>query len=325
MATGIGAPSAISVNNTPEFCVNVGSSEYTKAAFTQFKDMNYVNSLYSSCKKDNSSIKRIQRTIKNLQNFLEDVKRYSNINSISEGLAQNVGIGTTTFSSVISTKEPWKTISKYITGSSADIATDVKNLLGPIRGWVLNQIQKQVSKVSSFLFPGEQQELNEIINNGINGISCAFAKVVRLLQKTVEGLILQLIDKYVNGPLCLIEDFIGNLLQKILDPIFGAIKSALDSIGGGLNAIGSIGENLFNMLDFVTGVLNFFRCDDDRSCPEVQELNLAGFIGKGGDTISEIDASKYMTKLNTAFTEGGGNGENSGTQFWKVSQQGIVV
>lgn len=286
MATGIGAPSSISVNNSPEFSVNIGSPEYTKAAFTQFKDMNFVNPLYSSCKKDNSSIKRIQRTIKNLQNFLEDVKRYSNVNSIIDGLTQNVGIGTTNLSSVITTKEPWKTISKYITNSSADIATDVKNLLGPIRGWVLNQIQKQVSKLSSVLFPGEQQELNEVINNGINGISCAFAKTVRLLQKTVEGLILQLIDKYVNGPLCLVEDFIGNLLQKILDPIFDAIQSALNLFGGFLDTIGSIGENIFNMLDFVTGILNFFKCDDDRSCPEVLELNLAGFIGKGGDSVS---------------------------------------
>lgn len=314
MATGIGAPSAVSVNNSPEFSIDIGNSEFTKAAYTQFKDANLVYSLYSSCKKDNSSIKRIQRTIKNLQNFLEDVKRYSNINSITEGLLQNVGIGTTTLSSVL-TKEPWQTIQKYINGSTTDIATDIKNLLGPIRGWVLFELQKKVSKLSSFLFPGEQQELNEVINNGINGISCAFAKSVRLLKKTVEGLILQLVDKYVNGPLCLVEDFISDLLRKVLDPIFSAIQSALNSIGnflgGILDSVGSISENLFNMLDFVNGILNFFRCDDDRSCPEVLELNLAGFIGNGVD-IPEIDMSKFITDFNIKYPEG------SGGNYWNI-------
>lgn len=58
-------------------------------------------------------MKGIQRVIKNLQNDLEGIKRFSNVNSAFDALTnENV--------------EPWKSIKKVINFSATDIAGYVK-------------------------------------------------------------------------------------------------------------------------------------------------------------------------------------------------------
>ena len=54
----------------------------TKAAWEQKLDAEIPISIQSPCKENNSDMKGIQRTIKNLQNDLERIKRFSNLNKI---------------------------------------------------------------------------------------------------------------------------------------------------------------------------------------------------------------------------------------------------
>lgn len=219
----------------------------------------------SSCKKDNSPIKGIQSVIQNLQNKISDIKKYSNINSILNELDSGKS------SKVVSL------IKKIVNTSASDIAAYVKNILGGVRGWVLKKIQDGAKKILPFLFPGEVPSFVDKLNTSLDGISCAFAKIVRSLFKTIGNLLLQLVDEYINGPLCLIEDFIGKLLNQILQPLFNAIQTALKFINLGISIAENILNNVFNILDFVSGILKFFICDDDKACPVEDQLNLAGF------------------------------------------------
>ena len=245
----------------------------TKSDQQQKEDLNRVLDVQSPCKSDNSDMKGIQRVIKNMQNDLEKIKRFSNVNSAFDALSNE-------------DKEPWKSIKKVINFSATDIAGYVKNIMGRVRGWVMNTIQNQVKKVLPFLFPGEMPSFLDKLGKGINGLSCAFAKIVRGLAKTVGNLLLQMLDKFINGPMCLVENFINNLLKQILAPIETAIKTVLGIIGGALAAVQNLANSLYNALDFITGILNFFKCDDDKACPSVQEISLAGAGQsgpKGGD------------------------------------------
>jgi len=270
---------------------SVDFNEISKAAWEQKLDLETVLDIQSPCKSDNSDTKGIQRVIKNLQNDLERIKRFSNVNSAFDALTnENV--------------EPWKSIKKVINFASTDISGYVKNIMGRVRGWVMNTIQNRVKKVLPFLFPGEMPSFLDKLGKGINGLSCAFAKVIRGLAKTVGNLLLQMLDKFINGPMCLAENFINNLLNDILGPIESAISSVLGIINGVLSQAAGLTNSLFNALDFVTGILNFFKCDDDKACPSVQEISLSGSgqsNPQGGDPV----APNSVTQNSSPSDEGG--------------------
>ena len=282
---------------------SVDFHEITKSAWEQKLDLETVLDIQSPCKSDNSDMKGIQRVIKNLQNDLERIKRFSNINSAFDALTnENV--------------EPWKSIKKVINFSASDISGYVKNIMGRVRGWVMNTIQNEVKRVLPFLFPGEMPSFLDKLGKGLNGVSCAFAKIIRGLAKTIGNLLLQMLDKFINGPMCLIENFVNNLLNDILGPIESAISSVLEVIGGVLGQVSGLASSLFNALDFVTGILNFFKCDDDKACPSVQEISLSGAgqnNPQGGDPV----APNPSTQNSSPSDEGG---RQSGQYTSGVSQ-----
>jgi phage-related protein len=241
----------------------IGNKEVNFAGDLQDNDFKKVYAVASPCKSDNSDAKGIQRVIKNLQNAISTIKRFSNINSAVDALINE-------------DVEPGKTIKKIVSIATTDIAGYVKNIIGRVRGWVLNQVQNNVKKVLPFLFPGEMPSFLDKLGKGINGLSCAFAKILRALAKTVGSLLLGLIDKYINGPMCIVENFIADLLKSITDPISAAIGTINAFLGSAVGAITNLADSLFNAIDFITGILNFFKCDDDKACPTQNEISRSG-------------------------------------------------
>jgi len=261
---------------------SIDFDEITKFAYQYKDDIRKVYSVASPCKSDNGDTKGIQRTIKNLQNAISTIKRFSNINSAVDALINE-------------DVEPGKTIKKIVSIATTDIAGYAKNIMGRVRGWVMNQIQNGVKKVLPFLFPGEMPSFLDGLGKGINGLSCAFAKIVRGLAKTVGSLLLGLIDKYVNGPMCIVEDFLADLLKGITDPISAAIGAINSFLGSAVGAITNLADSLFNAIDFVTGILNFFKCDDDKACPTQNEISRSGDASETsantGDSVTAISKS----------------------------------
>jgi hypothetical protein len=280
---------------------SVDFDKITKFAFSYKEDISKVYSVASPCKSDNGDMKGIQLTIKNLQNSLSTILRFSNINSAVGALInENV--------------EPGKTIKKIIDIASSDIGGYVKNIMSGVRGWTLNKVQDEAKKMLPFLFPGEMPAFINKLNEGTNLLSCVFAKITRGLSGLVGNLLLGFIDKFINGPMGLIEEFVGKLLDQILGPIQTAITTINLLLGGITGAIAGIAGSLFNMLDFATGILNFFKCDDDKACPTQSEITRAGAgvnNNAGGDpqgspaggTSSPSDGAATAN----SFTSGQGN------------------
>lgn len=287
-----------------------------KSAWEQKLDLETVLDIQSPCKSDNSDMKGIQRVIKNLQNDIERIKRFSNINSAFDALTNE-------------DVEPWKSIKKVINFSANDISGYVKNIMGRVRGWVMNTIQNQVKKILPFLFPGEMPSFLDNLGKGLNGLSCAFAKIIRGLAKTVGNLLLQMLDKFINGPMCLAESFVNNLLNQILGPIESAIGTVLGLINGVLSQVAGLASSLFNALDFITGILNFFKCDDDKACPSVQEISLSGSgqnnpqggdpVDRNPETQNSSPSDGSQTTENSATTAGQSNGNANAAQDVKTS------
>lgn len=293
------AAGAPSTNNINQSSIDKGRSvdfnAITKAAWEQKLDLETVIHVQSPCRTDNSDMKGIQRTIKNLQSDIESIKRFSNVTSAFDALTnENV--------------EPWKSIRKVINFSATDISGYVKNIMGRARGWVMNSIQNQAKEKLPFLFPGEMPSFINALGKGTNGISCAFGKVTRGLAKMVGNLLLQMLDKFINGPMCLIENFVNNLVNQILGPIQAAIGSAIGTINGVLSKVQGLANSLFNALDFATGILNFFKCDDDKACPSVQEVTLSG-AGQnnpaGGDPVAPNSSTQNTSPSDEGTTKSG--------------------
>jgi len=312
-----GSPSTVSINQSSiDKSRSVDFNKITKSAWEQKLDLETVVAVQSPCKSDNSDMRGIQRTIKNLQNDIERIKRFSNVNSAFDALTKE-------------DTEPWKSIKKVINFSAVDISGYVKNIMGRVRGWTLNTIQNQAKKILPFLFPGEMPSFLRTLSSGLNGISCAFAKIIRGLVKTVGSLLLEMLDKFINGPMCLAESFVNNLLNEMLGPIENSIGSAIKSINGALSKVAGLAGSLFNALDFVTGILNFFKCDDDKACPSVQEISLSGagaLNPQGGDPVDKNEQTQNSspsdgepTTENSPFTSGQSNGDANAAQDIKTS------
>lgn len=288
----------------------LGSDEITKFAYQYNDDNKLVYPIASSCKSDNSDSKGIQRVIKNLQNAISTIKRFSNINSAVDALINE-------------DVEPGKTIKKIVSIATTDIAGYAKNIMGRVRGWVLNQIQNNVKKVLPFLFPGEMPSFLDGLGKGINGLSCAFAKIVRGLAKTVGSLLLGLIDKYVNGPMCIVEDFLADLLRGITDPISSAIGAINSFLGNAVGKITNLADSLFNAIDFVTGILNFFKCDDDKACPTQNEISRSGDASEtSGNTGDAVEATSQPGSFGSG--KGVGTSQTPATLDVNTSNSGGV-
>lgn len=311
-----GAPPSKEVNQSSvPLARAVDYQEITRTAWDQKLDLEKVLHIQSPCKTDNSDMKGIQRTIKNLQSDIERIKRFSNVNSAFDALTNE-------------NEEPWKSIKKVINFSATDISGYVKNIMGRVRGWTLNTIQNEAKKRLPFLFPGEMPSFIDNLNKGLNGVSCAFGKIIRGLAGMVGDLLLQMLDKFINGPMCLIENFISNLLDSILGPISAAINSAMALINGALASVVNLADSLFSALDFATGILNFFKCDDDKACPSVQEISLSGAgqnNPQGGDPPSTNSAtapsspSDERTSQSGQYTSGVGQGNSSSAQDSRIA------
>lgn len=284
--------------------------EITKFGYQYKDDIRKVYAVASPCKSDNSDTKGIQRVIKNLQNAISTIKRFSNINSAVDALINE-------------DVEPGKTIKKVLSIATTDIAGYAKNIMGRVRGWVMNQIQNNVKDVLPFLFPGEMPSFLDKLGKGINELSCAFAKIIRGLAKTVGSLLLGLIDKYVNGPMCIVEDFLADLLKTITEPISAAIGAINAFLGNVVGSITNLASSLFNAIDFVTGILNFFKCDDDKACPTQNEISRSGDASDtSGNTGDPVEPTSQPGSLGSG--KGVGTSQTAATLDENTANSGGV-
>jgi uncharacterized protein YoxC len=293
---------------------NSGSLHYQplKSRLEQHLDFYRNTALASPCKTDNSDLKGVQRIMKNLLNDIELLKRATSVNGVFDLLSD------------LTTKD--KTLN-YIVEASRDISGYVKNILDQARGWVYNEIMNRAKKHIPFLFPGEAIAFTKAQNETLNSISCFFNKIVRGLQSTFENLLTGLLDRYINSPLCGAQQLISDFLDEIMEDLMNSFENILNPLN---DMLGKVNNLIFNVLDFATGILNFFKCDDDMACPIVHEINLAGVANNadGGDpaTTSGFNGPQSASDGITTTDEcaeqitprGQGLGDSSAPVNWQI-------
>ena len=90
--------------------------------------------------------------------------------------------------------------------------------MGNARGWVLREVRKKINEVAPFLFPTEISKLENKLRKSLGSLSCAFSKIINGLQKTFQGLLNDITNKFINIPMCAAEDIVTKLINGVLRP-----------------------------------------------------------------------------------------------------------
>jgi len=157
-------------------------------------------------------------------------------------------------------------ISSIVNSTVSFITGLTKKLIEKMRGYVLNKLNNGIKDVATLLFPNQRWDFSKKAEIATDTLGCVFNKVIAGLLNLVKKLFASLVDKYISGPMCAAEDFMGNLISNTLGPIVNGINGVLSSINGLLNKIGNFASTAFKILDFVTGLLNFLKCEKTASC-----------------------------------------------------------
>ena len=204
-----------------------------------------------NCEGSSGELEGLQKVIKQL---LNDVKFARRATQSFLGAASDLTSNTT----------------NLINQAANLVASIFKALITKIRGIVVNWFNKLVTNAYDLLPPNLRPNLAEGVKRGANTIECVFNKIISKLLEIAKQLLLQIIDRYVNAPLCAIESFVGSFFATILGEITSGIQNA---IAGILGPVGEIANILFLAMDILIGILNFLSCEEDLDCQMIDEWN----------------------------------------------------
>jgi hypothetical protein len=227
-----------------------------------------------NCEGPSGELQGLQRVIKQL---LIDIKRAKRFTQSFVGAASDLG----------------SNITNLINEATIFASSLMKSLITKIRGFVVNWFNDEATKLFDLLPPNLRPNAVEGTEKATDTIECVFNKIISKLMKLLKTLLLDIIDKYVNAPLCAIESFVGNFLSNILGDLVSGIT---DAIGGILGPIGDIAGIIFQALDLFVGILNFLSCEEDLDCEILDEwsffdgssLSVEQFLGT--ETSNKIKA-----------------------------------
>ena len=271
----------IKTNTSPNSDTSLIANYLTEARKEDNKDKYVKKPLASTrkCQKNNSEMKGIQLTIKNMINKVEEAKK---------GLTKAQGF-------IGEINRITSQVRNFSSTAAQEVASYMKTIMGGVRGYVLKKVKAGIQDIAPFLFPTDIPKLQQQLTKSLNGLSCGFAKIVNGLQKTFEGLLDSILGKFINGPMCAAENIVSNLVDSVLGQITGLIDSVVGPLasfitgltGKAMNLIGSA----FNALNMVMGILTFFKCDEEPSCSEYDDVNQAGASTNGGDADGQGQSS----------------------------------
>lgn len=244
---------------------------YTAAWTDQDKSKKIKIPLLDVSKENNSDMKGIQRTMKNLINGVEELKKkFNQVSAFATDVSE--------FTSQIQNE---------ISGAISEMSSYTKNIMGGVRGYILTKLSDNVKKAAPNLFPTQIPKLYKKVEEGTSSLNCAFNKITANMSGLLEGLLNNVLDKMVNTPLCAIENFVAGILDNVLGQLMGVLDqvfAGINSVIGGITgALSEISGNLFNALEYVNGIKSFFKCDDPATPVKYNEVAYGYPALPGGD------------------------------------------
>jgi hypothetical protein len=219
----------------------------------------------------------IQRQIKNLIADIERIKK-------------TVGDWETKVSTKINNIEA--EINKAITKATEYISGGIKWLINEVQKYTTNKINNALKDTYYLLFPNQRPGLKKAVETANDLIACLFRKIISNLLKMVGKFLLSAVDRFINTPLCAVENFVGSLVGKLAGLITSGVNAILGPVKALVGGAFSIADGILN---FVIDLLSFLSCDDNPSCAEIKEWS----IWEGSESLPTLDLNSIIKQVET--------------------------
>jgi hypothetical protein len=240
------------------------------------KEENSSLAVPSQC--DRVPLSDIQIRIRNLIQSIEKVR--NQINSWRQTVTEGI-------------KDVEQFIRNQVENASKFIAGGVKWVIVEIQKYVTNKINNTMKDAYYAAFPNQRPALKEAAETANNLIACLFRKIISNLLKMIGKFLLAAVDRFINVPLCAVENMLGGLLGKLV----GLISSALNAILAPIKAILGAFDIVGDVINFVVDLLSLLSCDENPDCPEVKEWNI--WDGPGSTGSFSFDLNGLVNKVKT--------------------------
>ena len=162
----------------------------------------------------------------------------------------------------------------YINYKVQNVAKEIskwfKGLIFEIKKRITGNIERAAKDLYYTLFPNERPKAKKAMETAMDLLNCLFRKIIGNLIKMITNLLLSVIDRFINVPLCAVENIIGALIGKLT----GLINSAVNAIMAPLNAILGAINLVEDILSLVIDILNYLSCDDKPQCSQIKEWSI---------------------------------------------------
>ena len=96
-------------------------------------------------------------------------------------------------------------IKKKVESKSEEIAKSIKDIIQDIRQFVTDEVNKVTKSLQSLVPANERQKSQRAVESVLDLINCLFDKVVNALVSMIIDMLLSIVDRYINAPLCAVE------------------------------------------------------------------------------------------------------------------------
>jgi hypothetical protein len=187
------------------------------------------------------------------------------------------------------------------------IAKIMTGVFNSVRDYLFSKIGKGIS---DFIGKSLADELVPIFGEAnkkiMDQIYCIFENLISALLKTIKDFLIALVGNFVNAPLCAAEQFMGAIMNKLLNDMQQAIGPILDTLTETLGgALGKVNEVIGEALKYIGIIYKFIGCDGFK-CPLPSSFsNAYGPSQKERDNANKIFKSISILNITTAVDENG--------------------
>ncbi len=189
-----------------------------------------------------------------------------------------------------------KEIAKVKDNATKAITGDVKRITAELQKNALKEVNDALSDTYYEVFPTELPLVKQKAEEANSELACAFKNIMKNLTGMVGNFLNQIMDRFINTPMCAVENFVGSLLGKISGLIDSAVSSVMAPIKALLAGMGIASSSLDDVLGFATDLLSFLSCDEDPKCSDVKEWNPVN----GPEITATLDLFSIVSKAKEA-------------------------
>jgi hypothetical protein len=247
-----------------------------------------------TCKRD-GAVAEITGALGDFTEFLLTVQGYANfyVNGVTNALTNLEG---------------------EITLIAKKIAKIMTGVFNSVRDFLFSKIG---AGISGFIGSSLADELIPIFGEAnkkvMDQIYCIFENLIAALLKTITDFLISLVGNFVNAPLCAAEQFMGALMNKLLNDMTSAIGPLLDTLTETLGgALGTVNELIDGALKYVGIIYKFIGCDGFK-CPLPSRFdNAYGPTQQERDNANKVFNSISILNITTAVDEDGNSKQTVG-------------